>query len=215
MEIAERSGCLTGKPGGLILTARAAELGSFGKGSRVLDIGCGTGETVRYLRSECGIEAFGIDKNPDPLFDETFLFIGHAEETAFSDGSMDGILAECSFSLFDDQEKALKEFFRVLKPDGRLVITDLYALSEPAQLGGCLGRVESKEFLISLLHGNGFKVEIFEDQSHHLQTLFGQMIMDAGASKFFQSLGQSPDVMKRVRCGYYLCCAIKTTEVKP
>ncbi|MFZ4523101.1 MAG: DVU_1556 family methyltransferase [Bacteroidales bacterium] len=214
MEIAERSGCLTGRPGGFILTSRAAELGSFGMGSRILDIGCGSGETVRYLRSECGIEAFGIDKNLDQSSGESYLIMGHAEDLPFPDGYMDGILTECSFSLFEDQEKSLKECFRILKPDGRLIISDLYALSEPAQLGGCLGKVDSKEFLMSLLHDNGFKVEIFEDQSHHLKTLFGQMIMDEGVSKFLQRLGQSPDIMKRVRCGYYLCSAIKTTEVK-
>ena len=214
METIERSGSLNGRPGGLILTARAVEIGGFGKSSRVLDIGCSSGETVRYLRSEYGIEASGIDKNLDQSLGEPYLIMGHAEDMPFPDGYMDGILTECSFSLFEDQEKALKECFRVLKPDGRLIISDLYALSEPAQLGGCLGKVESKEFLMSLLHVNGFKIEIFEDQSHHLQTLFGQMIMDEGASKFFQSLGQSPEVMKRVRCGYYLCSAIKTTEVK-
>ena len=214
METIERSGSLSGKPGGLILSDRAVELGRFRSGAKILDLGCGSGETVRHLRSEYGFEASGIDKNLDQSSGEPYLIMGYAEDLPFQDGYMDGILTECSFSLFEDQAKALQECFRVLKPDGRLIISDLYALSEHAQLGGCLGNVESKEFLMSLLHDNGFNVEIFEDQSHHLQTLFGQMIMDEGASKFFQSLGQSPEVMKRVRCGYYLCSAIKTTEVK-
>ena len=83
METIERSGSLNGRAGGLILTARAVEIGGFGKSSRVLDIGCSSGETVRYLRSEYGIEASGIDKNLDQSLGEPYLIMGHAEDMPF------------------------------------------------------------------------------------------------------------------------------------
>ena len=109
METIERSGSLSGKPGGLILSDRAVELGRFRSGAKILDLGCGSGETVRHLRSEYGFEASGIDKNLDQSSGEPYLIMGYAEDLPFQDGYMDGILTECSFSLFEDQAKAVQE----------------------------------------------------------------------------------------------------------
>lgn len=80
---------------------------------------------------------------------------------------------ECSLSVMDDQSVVLKECNRVLK-DGRLIVSDMYARGEPARLKGCLGRVDTKEDIISTIESNGFAVEYFEDFTHHLQTMWGK-----------------------------------------
>ena len=116
---------------------------------------------------------------------------------------------ECSFSLMEDQEVVLTECHRVLKPDGRLIVSDMYAHGQPEKLSGCLGRMERKENIISILKSNGFSVELFEDYTHELQTMWGQMIFEQGAKSFYCSMGVDPATLKRIKCGYYLIIATK------
>ena len=51
------------RPGGIELTTTAVALANLQPGDRVLDVGCGTGVTVRHLSAQLGIEAFGIDSS--------------------------------------------------------------------------------------------------------------------------------------------------------
>ncbi|NJO87604.1 MAG: hypothetical protein HC831_00575 [Chloroflexia bacterium] len=69
-----------------------------------------------------------------------------------------------------------------------------------------------------MLETNGFDLEVFEDHSQHLKTLWGQTIFEKGAKAFYCDLGVSPEQMKRIRCGYYLIVAKKKkidNEVSP
>lgn len=195
------------RPGGFIITERAILYCALQKGARLLDIGCGSGATVNYLQEKYGFEAFGIDI--DLQNQQTNLIKATAKQIPFTDTSMDGVIMECSLSLMQDQNAVLHECLRVLKPNGRLIISDMYARGESAKFDGCLGNLDSKEILISLVENNGFKVELFEDYTHHLQTMWGQMIMDKGAQAFYCNLGVSPDEMKRIKCGYCLIIATK------
>jgi len=52
------------RPGGLELTRRSLALCDLPAGARVVDIGCGTGVTVHYLRRHCRLRAFGLDAHP-------------------------------------------------------------------------------------------------------------------------------------------------------
>ena len=49
------------RPGGLILTERAFSFAELASGSRVLDLGCGLGATLRHLSADYGLAAFGVD----------------------------------------------------------------------------------------------------------------------------------------------------------
>ena len=121
------------RPGGLALTARAVDYCAFATGTDLVDVGCGTGITVEFLRGTYGLNAIGIDpsapilergrqRNPDlPLLE------GSGEQLPFSAGTMDGIVVECALSVMADKQKALAECNRILVPGGRLIVTDLYA----------------------------------------------------------------------------------------
>jgi len=202
--------CLSGRPGGFILTDRAMELGGFSRGDKILDLGCGSGATVEYLRSNYLLEASGLDKNP-ALSSETLSIIkSSAEKTPAPDSTFDGILMECSFSLMDKPAKVLDECDRVLKPDGKLMVSDIYARGAPANLQGCLGRIDSRENIIKLFEEHRFKVLLFEDHTRLLQSMWGQMIFEQGAREFYGKLGAGPDEFRKIRCGYYLMLAVKT-----
>jgi SAM-dependent methyltransferase len=114
---------------------------------------------------------------------------------------------ECSFSLMDDRGRVLRECHRVLKPGGRVAIAVLYARGKPSRLKGSLGTIDSREGLSDLLERNQFTIMSFEDHTHALQTLWGQMIFDQGTTGFYESIATDREAMKSVRCGYCLMVA--------
>ena len=122
------------RPGELALTDKAIEIAGLKKGDRVLDIGCGEGDTVAHLM-ELGMEAEGIDmslkmlnaakeKHPGinvKMGDGEFL-------DDYSSYTFDAITMECVLSLINIPDEALHEAWCVLKKGGKLIISDLYFL---------------------------------------------------------------------------------------
>ena len=196
------------RPGGFEITNRAISFCAFRKGARLLDLGCGQGATVDHL-TEQGFEAFGIDSNPSNICSQNNLIIASASTIPFSDSSINGIMMECSFNLMKDQKVALQECLRVLKPDGKLIISILYARGKTELTHGSLGLIETKENIMRKLEASGFCPELFEDYSDHLRTMWGQMIFDKGRDAFYCDLGISTEKLKEVKCGYCLIVAKK------
>ena len=121
------------RPGGHALTDRGLELAGLRPGSRILDIGCGEGDTVAYLQEEKGMQAEGIDMNLVRISRGKELHPGI--NVSFGDGefldnymsyTFDGILMESSLSLINMPDEALHEAWCVLKKGGKLIISDLY-----------------------------------------------------------------------------------------
>ncbi len=204
--------CIVNRPGGFIITDRALRFCSFPTHAKILDLGCGFGSTIDHIVKNYGLEALGLDPNEESS--NPNILKASAEKIPFPNVSFNGILMECSFSVVNNQETVLKECHRVLKTDGHLMISDIYARGEATHLTGCLGRVDTKENIILLLENKGFTIELFEDFSTHLKAMWGQMIFDKGAKSFYCELGINPDAMKRIKCGYYLIVAKKNTQNK-
>ena len=194
-------------PGGFSITDRALELCAFAPGGKILDVGCGAGATVRRLR-QMQLSAIGIDADERRVHDRPYLVCARAERTPFSSGTFDGVLMECSLSVIDEPDAALRECHRVLAPGGRLALSDVFA-EEKLRLRGCLGRLDTKQDLLALLVVNGFAPELFEDHSHVLRGYFGQMLLNMGAESFAASVGIDIATLKRARCGYCLVIAQK------
>lgn len=201
------------RPGGYAITERALDFCGFEKTARLADIGCGTGATVRYIRQHYGMDIYGVEKDPDALANaddlrkEGRILAGDAEKLPFESNEMDGLLFECSFSKMKEPALVLSECVRVLKSGGYLIVSDLYARGEPAELEGLLGRVASREMLAKLLKDNGFELQLFEDHSCSLQELWGQIIFEYGADALCKNLGTDRAGLKRIKCGYCLIVA--------
>lgn len=92
---------------------------------RILDVGCGTGGNLNLL-SQYG-DAEGVDISPDALefcrqrgLDNVRL--GAAEQLPYEDDRFDLVTALDVVEHLDDDVAGLREFRRVLKPDGRILI---------------------------------------------------------------------------------------------
>lgn len=214
------------RPGGLDLTARAIDLANLPAGARLLDLGCGAGDTVRYLRSQ-GFRAIGIDCAPDPATAEIqgpaskTRIVTPAESLPFADGAVHGILAECSLSLFDHRERALAECARVLADGGRLILSDLYARRPEAIAqvralrGSCVAGMLVREELETGLSNAGFNIGTWEDHSCALRECAARYIFEHGSLEGMWTCDpaeSSPDIqqaMRAARAGYFLLIATR------
>lgn len=107
-------------PGGEEHTRHMLELSGLRPPARVLDLGAGAGESVKLLRS-LGFQAEGIDLQPrsDAVKEGDLLKTGLPGER------YDAVLSQCAFTLSGDVSGALSEAWRVLKPGGLLLWSDL------------------------------------------------------------------------------------------
>ena len=197
------------RPGGFALTDRALLLCEFPPGARLLDVGCGSGATVRHVRTNHGLEAHGVDLDRDLARGRNHLVCASGERLPFQEGAFDGVMLECSLSVMIDPDQVLQECRRVLARDGRLLISDVYARGTAANLKGCLGRVETLSTMLVRLQRHGFRVDRCEDCSGHLRALWGQKLLEKGAAGLCVELGADRERLKAVNCGYVLLVARK------
>jgi ubiquinone/menaquinone biosynthesis C-methylase UbiE len=104
-------------------------------GEHVLDIACGTGIVARNIAPHVGSRGIviGLDVNPDMIDmariaaerDETAIewHTGPAEQLPFPSENFDLILCQFGLMFFADRHAALKEMHRVLRKDGRVVLS--------------------------------------------------------------------------------------------
>lgn len=138
-------------PGGLDLTRRLGVLLDLRPGLRILDVASGKGKSAVFLAKEFGCEVIGIDFGPQSVREATERAAaaglshlatfreGDAERMEFPDASFDRVICECAFCTLPDKPAAAREFSRVLRPDGRIGISDLTRRgSVPTELSGLL-----------------------------------------------------------------------------
>ena len=188
-------------PGGLGLTEAGVKFLNIPEGSSVIDIGCGEGETLRFL-AQSGYSPVGVDLDPDLA--ENGAITADAAALPFPDGSIDAALFECSFSKIARPEAAVRECRRVLKSGARVLVTDLYARGEPDTLAGFLGRVERYDDIRRRFEAAGFRQIHFEEHSEALMSLWSSLIFEHGAEDMKDEIGASSEDLKRIKCGYFL-----------
>ncbi len=188
-------GCL--RPGGLDLTARLLS-GRLPEGSLVLELGCGNGRSLAYMREELRLNAVGLDLSAFMLEGvrarcaKAPLVRAQAAVLPVRSTSLDAVLCECVLSLMPALDVVLEEIARVLRPGGCLLCTDLYArFPATGRSGGlpqarcCIdGAITRREWL-ELLHAKGLQSEVWEDHSRTLSQLAGELIFAYGSLESF------------------------------
>lgn len=184
-------------PGGVALTRRTFELAELRPGERLLDVACGAGTSVLLAASEFAGQVTGVEYGRDAVraaraaasasgYAEHVRFLdGDAETLPVADDQFDVVLCECALCTFPDQRRAVAEFRRVLRPGGRLALSDVVVESGPlpAALAGaiatiaCIGGALSSTGYRQLLHEAGLTVQRSEPRPHDAET-FAQRIED-------------------------------------
>ncbi len=182
-------------PGGLDLTRRLGRALDLRRGQKVLDVASGPGATAFLLAAEFGVAVEGVDlgdqsvatanakAEANGLGDTVRFTVGDAERLPLDDESVDAVVCECAFCTFPDKATAASEMARVLKPGGRIGITDV-ALDpnrlhdELKTLAGwvaCLADARPVEQYVDLLGDAGLKVTVREDHDDALAKMIEQI----------------------------------------
>jgi ubiquinone/menaquinone biosynthesis C-methylase UbiE len=115
---------------------KAFEMLGVRQGARLLDVGCGTGDDVIALARMVGPtgKVTGLDKNPTVIAEgwrrlegkglPAEFQIGDVHHLGFPDDTFDCCRSDRAVQHMDDPERAIAEMIRVLRPGGRVVISE-------------------------------------------------------------------------------------------
>lgn len=156
--------------------------------ARVVDVGCGYGATSRLMAREHGARVTGLTLSPtQAAYAESVggrpgdpeIRVGDWLENDLPSEGADAVIAIEALSHMPDKPRAFAELARVVKPGGRVVLTDWLAASvrggwrdrlllEPICEEGRLPSMHTAREYGALLLGAGLAVERFEDLSRHV-----------------------------------------------
>jgi len=157
---------------------------AFGKikeGDTVLDLGSGAGIDAILAAKKVGSKGkvIGVDMTEEMVekakenakkqnISNAEFMLGEIEKLPLDDNSVDTIITNCVINLTPDKAKTFSEAYRVLKPGGKIYLSDIVLLEELSDeqrndkdlLSGCVAGALLKEDYLNKIRGAGFKVRI-------------------------------------------------------
>lgn len=218
-------------PGGAALTGRLIRALAVDASCTVADVACGPGESAFQLAREMGCRVVGIDLSAESidaarraaedagLADSVRFLVGDAEALPLEAASVDGVLCECSFCTLPNKAAAAAELARVLKPGGRLALSDVTAdrgRLPPAlrTLDGwiaCLADARPLEELLALVRGAGLVVDVVERHDEALAELLARVDGRLRVARLALVQGEDPALVNR---GFELLEAARESLVR-
>jgi SAM-dependent methyltransferase len=182
-------------PGGLAVTRRLADSLGVRAGHRVADVAAGPGATARLLATEYGATVDGVDLGESTVeraraaADEAGLaaqvrfHVGDAECLPLPEATFDALVCECAFCTFPGKATAAAEFTRVLRPGGRVGITDITVaetgppkeLTTLAAWVACIADSRSLTSYSQILADAGLRTVHTEEHDHALTRMIDQI----------------------------------------
>ncbi|MFA5399988.1 MAG: arsenite methyltransferase [Dehalococcoidia bacterium] len=160
-------------------------LATLKEGEVVLDLGSGAGFDCFLASSRVGAagKVIGVDMTPEMVekarenarkggFNNVEFRLGEIENLPVADRSVDIIISNCVINLSPDKQQVFSEAYRVLKPGGRLMVSDIVLLEplpESVQKSvsayiGCLAGAALKETYLASIAKSGFQnIELIDE----------------------------------------------------
>jgi arsenite methyltransferase len=164
------------------------------KGDIVLDLGCGAGFDAFLAAEKVGKtgRVIGVDMTEEMLkrawanakrdgYNNVEFRLGEIEKLPVEDNCIDVIISNCVINLSPDKKAVFNEAFRVLKPKGRLMVSDLVlgrdlpkAVKESAEAYvGCVAGAVNKDEYLGFIKQAGFHdVTIISESSYPVDAMF-------------------------------------------
>jgi len=171
-------------------------LASLKEGDRILDLGSGAGFDCFLAAKKVGKQGkvIGVDMTPEMLdkaranakkgkYTNVEFRLGEIENLPVADSSVDVIISNCVINLAPNKKRVFEEAFRVLAPNGRLMVSDIVLLKElPKSIqenveayAGCISGAELKEKYLELIRKAGFQeVQVIDEKTYPLEYIISE-----------------------------------------
>ncbi|HVP36028.1 MAG TPA: arsenite methyltransferase [Terriglobales bacterium] len=162
-------------------------MASLKQGETVVDLGSGPGLDCFLAANKVGKtgKVIGVDMTPEMIekarenarkgkYNNVEFRLGEIENLPVADNFANTIISNCVINLVPDKKRVFKETFRILKPGGRLMISDLVLLKELPDFIknsveayiGCLSGAIMKDDYLNAIKEAGFKEVKIVDETH-------------------------------------------------
>jgi arsenite methyltransferase len=147
------------------------------KGEVVVDLGSGAGFDVFLAATQIGLEglAVGVDMTHEMIaiarqnatkgnFKNAEFRLGEIEHLPVADNCADVVISNCVINLSPEKQKVFNECFRVLKPGGRIAVSDVISLgiipdnvrNDMALYASCISGASTRQEIEEMLGKAGF-----------------------------------------------------------
>jgi ubiquinone/menaquinone biosynthesis C-methylase UbiE len=183
-------------------------LATLKAGETVLDLGSGPGFDCFLAAQKVGAEGkvIGVDMTPEMIdqarsnarknnYHNVEFRLGEIENLPLADASVDAVISNCVINLSPEKGQVFDEIWRVLKPGGRFIISDIVLNRELPEVVknsilayvGCISGAALKEDYIKLIKDRGFvEVNIADETLFPLEFIES----DGFAVKILKNLSQ-------------------------
>ncbi|MDI6794956.1 MAG: arsenite methyltransferase [bacterium] len=205
-------------------------LASLKEGETVLDLGSGAGFDCFLAADKVSKngKVIGVDMTPEMIekargnaekgcYENVEFRLGEIENIPAADNSIDVVISNCVINLSPDKRRVFTEAFRILRPGGRLMVSDVVLLKELPHIImdsieayiGCLSGAVMKDAYIDTIKSAGFReVEIIDETSFPIKC----MANDPTAKAIIKNLKIPPEEVKGITSSVV---SIKVYGVKP
>jgi len=205
-------------------------LASLKEGETVLDLGSGAGFDCFLAANRVGKSGrvIGVDMTPEMIekarknagksdYTNVEFRLGEIENLPAADSSVDVIISNCVINLAPDKKRVFKEAFRVLKPGGRLMVSDIVLTKElPDAIRnsvqayiGCISGAILEEKYLGAIESAGFQdVRVADETGIAVDSLDNDPIATSIAS----SLDLTPEKIRDLASSII---SIRVSGIKP